>query len=295
VRYTTGAGFRRALETRIKAEAAATGFSPARLRKLTAFDRLLARLLEAAPDRWIAKGGLALNLRFGDRARTTMDLDLARQDSREAALEDLRVSAERDLGDFFTFEVQHGDDHDRDDHQERGERYRVLAYLGGRIFEELRVDVGLGDPLPAVPDLVPGLNFLSFAGLTPIMVPTLPLEEQIAQKVHAYTLVYGHGHRSSREKDLVDIVLISSERSFQSGQMRDALERTFSGRGTHELPNQFPVPPREWERGYRRLAAEVAIEPDMDRGHAAAAAFLDPILGGRAARKAVWNRAGRWT
>jgi len=128
MKYTTGSGFRQALETRIRAEASEARVSPARLRKLVAFDRLLARLLDVAPDRWIAKGGYALNLRFGDRARTTMDLDLARQGSHEAALEDLRLAAAQDVGDFFTFEILHVEDQDH--LKERAERYRVLVSLG---------------------------------------------------------------------------------------------------------------------------------------------------------------------
>ena len=51
--------------------------SLARLRKEVAFDRLLARLLVVAPGRWVLKGGLALDFRFGERARTTRDIDLA--------------------------------------------------------------------------------------------------------------------------------------------------------------------------------------------------------------------------
>lgn len=76
--YTTAAGFRAALEHRLRDIAAQHGQTAlTRQRKLVVFDRLLARLLVAAPDRWIIKGGLALDLRLGDRARTTRDMDLA--------------------------------------------------------------------------------------------------------------------------------------------------------------------------------------------------------------------------
>ena len=49
-----------------------------RLRKLVVFERLLSRLLVVAPERWVLKGGVALDFRFGERARATVGLDLAR-------------------------------------------------------------------------------------------------------------------------------------------------------------------------------------------------------------------------
>ncbi|MBA2520127.1 MAG: hypothetical protein H0V24_10700 [Chloroflexia bacterium] len=53
------------------------GASLSRLRKMVVRDRLLARLLHAAPDRWIVKGGVALDLRLGVLAKSTKDLDVA--------------------------------------------------------------------------------------------------------------------------------------------------------------------------------------------------------------------------
>jgi len=47
----------------------ASGVSLVRLRKSVAFDRLLARLFTVAPDRWVLKGGLALDYRLGTKAR----------------------------------------------------------------------------------------------------------------------------------------------------------------------------------------------------------------------------------
>jgi hypothetical protein len=42
---------------------------------MVAFDRLLARLVQSQPDQWIVQGGMALQLRPGDRARPTKDID----------------------------------------------------------------------------------------------------------------------------------------------------------------------------------------------------------------------------
>ena len=69
--YQTGQAFRRALETRLLTQSTQDGVPLVRLRKMVAFDRFLARLLAAQPDHWLLKGGLALQLRLGRRARTT--------------------------------------------------------------------------------------------------------------------------------------------------------------------------------------------------------------------------------
>ena len=76
MKYATGTDFRRALETRLRTQSQRDGVPLARLRKFVAFDRLLARLLHAEPENWVLKGGLALQLRLGERARTTKDMDV---------------------------------------------------------------------------------------------------------------------------------------------------------------------------------------------------------------------------
>ena len=76
MKYATGADFRRALETRLRTLGQRDNVPLVRLRKLVAFDRLLARLLHTRPEAWVLKGGLALQLRLGRRARTTKDVDV---------------------------------------------------------------------------------------------------------------------------------------------------------------------------------------------------------------------------
>ena len=77
MRYQSATALRQALTQRIANEARTTGVARDRLWRMIAFDRLLARLIAVAPDTWILKGGLALDLRLGSRARTTQDIDLA--------------------------------------------------------------------------------------------------------------------------------------------------------------------------------------------------------------------------
>lgn len=52
MRYSTPGAFRTALEQRLLTAAQQMNVPAVRLRKLVVFDRLMARLLVVAPDRW---------------------------------------------------------------------------------------------------------------------------------------------------------------------------------------------------------------------------------------------------
>jgi hypothetical protein len=216
VRYASPAAFRTALETRLLAHSRATSLSLDRLRKQVVFERLLARLLVAAPNRWVLKGGFALDLRLGARARSTKDIDLARRDDVEHATADLLAVQVIDLEDYFVFVVERTNDF-VDAFEGAAVRYRVTASVAGRRFEHVIVDIGFGDPLPDEPDLLPGPDLLAFAGVESPRVPTIRLEQHAAEKVHAYTRVYGlTRHPSTRVKDLVDLILVSTYGSLQA-------------------------------------------------------------------------------
>jgi hypothetical protein len=284
VRYETAAAFRQALEQRLISRARETDASVVRLRKAVAFDRLLARLAVAAPARWVLKGALALDFRMKERARATKDMDLVRHDNEESATADLIAAQAVDLGDFFVFAIElHGR------FSEEGEgstvRYHVRVELAGRLFEEVLIDIGFSDPLGWAPEMLRGPDLLGFADIEPVEVPALPLEQQVAEKVHAYTRTYGT-LGSSRVKDLVDLVLVKQLMTLDGKRLRAALVGTFEGRRQQPLPSSLPRPSTEWAVPYRRLAGEVGIDPELASAHAEAAALLDPVLAGHA--------TGRW-
>jgi hypothetical protein len=301
MRYASAGAFRRALEDRLNQQGRAAGQQAVRLRKGVVFQRLLARLMAVAPDRWIIlKGGLALDLRLagrtGARPRVTKDMDLARAGGPEEADADVRRAQALDLGDYFELDARRVELPEEDRLAGgAGLRYRVRALLAGRIFEEVLVDVGFAPPA-VQPDVVEAPDLLGFAGLPPVRVPALPAAVHVAEKVHAYTRRYGPGGApSSRPKDLVDLVLLAAHEPFVATELRAALVETFASRGTHPLPDELPPPPGEWDRPYRELAEQVGIPPEFHAGHEQARAFLDPVLGG-AGHAVRWNAAAqRWS
>lgn len=221
-------------------------------------------------------------------------MDLARYDEFDDAVADMRAAQEIDLGDYFSFIVKRTEDLGPEEGA-AAIRFRVAADLAGRRFEQVVVDVGLSGPLPAEPERLALPNLLAFAGLPPFEAPTLPLEQHVAEKFHAYTRSYEGGQRSSRTKDLVDLVLIASTARFEYKPLRTAVEDTFRLRSTHPLPIDVPLPLDNWAVPYERLALSVSINPALATAHRDVAGFLDPVLGETLAPNAQWNSVqSRW-
>jgi len=288
MKYATAAAFRVALEHRLSTYSQQRAIPLVRLRKLVVFDRLLARLMIVAPNRWVLKGAVALNFRAGSQFRTTKDLDISRQDSEELATQDFLAVQALDLDDFFSFAIERTADL-AVVMQGATVRYHVTAQLAGRRFDDVTVDVNFGDPVLAEPDLVSGPNLLSFANISPAKVPILPLEQHVAEKVHAYTRRYAAGNQSTRVKDLIDIVMISSSFVLKAERLQQALTATFDSRNTHKLSTVLPSPPTEWRIAYRRIAVEVGLDPHLETGYEQAKTFLDPLLAGIVTDTKHWS------
>lgn len=283
--YESARALRTALEQRLKNQATEDGSLDAallnRLRRRVTFERFLARLKAVAPEDWVLKGGFALELRLGNLARTTRDIDVDWGLAEDDALELLRRAAAHDLGDFFRFRVEKAEL--PADVEGQGQRWRLIADLDAREFETALVDVGIeGEPLrdPAQLSLPTALDF---AGQRAVEIPVLRLEQHLAEKTHAYTRRYGAERRpSSRVKDLVDIALVATTLALEADDLRAGLVAIFDRRATHPLPEALPAPPTDWRRPWSGFAHELPIPGDLRAGYELGASLIDPVLTGRA-------------
>jgi len=290
MKYREATAFRQALEQRLKDRAGGDGAFLVRNRKRVAFDRLLARLLAVAQGQWLLKGGFALDLRLATRARATKDVDIEWRAEETELLDVLLDAASHDAGDFFEFAIERAGV--PEDRLGGSHRFRVSASLAGRPFEAFLLDVGFrpGDALEA--ETLRTDDFLGFAEIEPVEVQAVPLELQVAEKLHAYTRVYEGGRISTRTKDLVDFALIAELSRLDAAVLRREIDTIFELRGTHPIPASLPAPPTEWAVPFRRLAEEVGVPADLKAGHRDAAALLDPILGDSIGR-GIWDSARR--
>lgn len=278
MKYSSGAAFRQALGDHIRRINLETGMPFDRIRKMIAFDRFLSRLLELKPDRWVIKGGFALQLRIGDRARTTKDIDLLFREEGVDIHESLQVAGFMDLSDWFSFEVP----------PSSGEafgvpgvsRYNIRAILDGRLFEAFHVDVGVGDLMIGSVDFLMSTDLLGFAGLKPTQIPCYPVNQQLADKIHAYTKPRATGD-NTRVKDFVDILLLAELSIVQFDDLVSAIKATFGFEGTHSLPNELPIPPKNWGQTFSRLAQEVGLgDVVLIEAFQRLQEFINPVLNG---------------
>lgn len=284
--YNSGAAFRRALEDRLLAQSRESGLALVRLRKLVAFDRLLARLATAQPEQWFLKGGVALQLRLGSLARTTRDMDLLLVLPHSAVYAALAHAARLELGDWFEFTVAPARGR-LPGIGEGGLRFPVTALLDGRMFENFHVDVGSGDPVVEPADILMMPPLLAFAGIAPATVSCYPLSQHIAEKVHAYVRPHVSGP-NTRVRDLVDLVMIARYCSVDGTMLHEALQATFAARDQEVLPLGLPEPPTEWRIPFKALCTEVGLgDLNLVQAMAQVRAFLEPALTGADTR--IWS------
>ncbi len=169
----------------------------------------------------------------------------------------------------------------------------VTARLDSRPFETFHLDVGWGDPVVEPADQIASPSLLGFAGIEPVVFPCCPLSQHLAEKLHALTLPHVTGV-STRVKDLVDIVLISSQSGHRADRIAAAISATFDARHTHTLPSNLPDPPPSWRLTYQRMAAELFLEnTDVQIAVDRARRFLNPLLEHRA--RGLWDaQSGSW-
>jgi hypothetical protein len=274
--YATPAGFRAAVEATLRERARRLGVPAYIVRRQAALERLIVRLTKVAPDRWALKGGMALETRLGERARVSVDLDADHVHGVEAARADLQRAAVEDLDDHFGFAIA-GSEELREAGVGLAVRYKLESSLSGRPFEPLQVDVSISvpDPWDAQSARRPGL--LSTLGFDPIEVLLVPLERQVAEKLHAYTRTYKSGS-TTRARDLVDLLLVLQHERVDAVSLKAAIRRVFDQRATHTVPERLPPPPRELAVSYRREAERVGLATNLDDVHHLLGAWLDPVL-----------------
>lgn len=267
-RFKTAADFRKSLENRLKNMATEKGENLQRLRRKVAFDRLLARLFSSEEQSFFLKGGYAMELRL-KTARATKDIDLTslkrlkgESDLLSAMiLEELRMLAQQDLGDFFVYRIGEAQ-LDLDNAPYGGARYSVTALLDGKVFVRFQLDVG-ADAVVTRTETMRGADWLGFCGIPSPVFSMISIEQQFAEKLHAYTLPRLE-RPNTRVKDLVDMVLLAKMRSMDFEVLKEALRLVFKVRQTHPLPQKVDAPPQAWEVPYNELAKECALMLSLD-------------------------------
>ncbi|MGH3026492.1 MAG: nucleotidyl transferase AbiEii/AbiGii toxin family protein, partial [Gaiellaceae bacterium] len=288
--YASPAAFRRALTDKLAEMAKTSRWSLAQLQRQIAYDRLLERLY-LVNQGWIVKGATALLARdIG--VRGSLDIDVYREVAREVAEVDLRGAVAVDIGDWFRFEI--GPSRTVAD-AAVATRLPVKAFVGNTAWAEFHVDlVGSDLRMTGTPEDVPPLARVVMPNVDQHGYRAYPLVDHVADKVAAIYERHGESRLpSTRFRDLVDLVAISTSASVEARPQRVALESEF-GRRNIALPEQFDVPDRSlWEAGYRAEAARSILPTarNLDEAIEVFRPFIDPLLVGAA--EGTWSPTSR--
>lgn len=252
------------LERWLEEWAKATGTTGGRMRRQLGV-AVVAGMLDAVRDgagrhRFVMKGGSALELRFGLRARSSKDLDsIFRGITAEAAIE-AEAAVTREWQGFT------------------GTVARVeTVEVPGLSVRPIRFDVRLsyrGDPFATVPmevstpegAAVDGEDMVFVPSLTPVglqgpdVVPCLSLAYQIAQKLHACTDPLDGARPNDRARDLADILLIEE----LAGDQLDLPELAVACVDIFTVRHRQPWPPElivwdHWPDLWARIVDEDAF------------------------------------
>ena len=158
---------------------------------------------------YLAKGGMALEIRFGVRARASRDLDLG------------ILSEGNDLVELFDRVLAIGFDkftlkRPRDSRRlENVETYRLavkVEFMGRPVGT---LDVDLNEASYETPATIEQSGLLMALGLPgPITVPLLDPYLQLAQKLHAGTEPDRPDYTNRRSRDILDVLIMASSPTF---------------------------------------------------------------------------------
>lgn len=199
------------------------------------------------------KGGIAMELRLGDRARSTRDIDLILRGDTDRLADLLDAGLGEPYNGFAFRRRQIGDHPVRPDVKQ----VEVQVVFARKALCTPKLEIAPAETGHETFVALPGAP-LDAVGLDgPELVPVLATPWQIAQKIHAVTERYPTERENPRVRDLVDIQLLEATDP-DIRKVRNACEQVFASRGQHSWPRDVDVPP-SWTAGYEALATTLAL------------------------------------
>ena len=274
--------FRKQLEINLHIYSAKTGESIQRLRRKVAFDRFLARIVTQDPSIFFLKGGYAMELRITN-PRATKDMDLScfkrmnnsKESMSELILQELQTLARIDLNDHFTYRIGQPQS-DIENAPYGGSRHSISVSIDSKPYIEFHLDVS-GDFLIGSIEKIAGTDWLGSFGISAPDIPMISVEQQFAEKIHAYTLP--RECPNTRTKDLIDLILLLQFKNRAPEVFQYALHRVFRARNTHALPIILPPPPASWHEPFAIKATECGISISLQDGFNQVSEFYKILQG----------------
>jgi len=221
---------------------------------------VVAAMLDHARDEnqdpvFVLKGGAAMELRLGLRARATKDYDTAYREAIEGMLERPDEALRHGFGDFLATRTE-----PKPVAGTGAQRLDIKLTYRGRSWATMQLEVAATEGQAGREiDRVAGKPLDSLGIAAPNDVPCVSIRYQIAQKLHACTEVPSDDRENDRFRDLIDHLLLEDlVEEDEWPRVRDACAEVFALRAKHPWPPTVTVFD-SWPNAYRALAAELAF------------------------------------
>lgn len=156
------------------------------------------------------------------------------------------------------------------------------VHIGAQKKSSLHIDLAIDAALTAPVTTMEPASGLPLPRLVSHRYRLYPVVDQIADKVCATMSTY-NGRSSSREKDLIDLVVLAVTQQLSRRSLGVAI--VTEARRRRMKPCTEFVLPREWGRAYAKMANSVPYCADfrtVDEARVLVARFIDPVLDGSA-------------
>ena len=283
--YDTAKALMASVTARAKFAAKARGQQPDLLLRQFEFSRLLARVFASeSAENWVLKGGVAALARVRD-GRMTRDVDLfhqTRQANLDQAVAEFEAAMAIDLGDHFTFRVVDV----RAIPEKTGRvgaagRGLVVSVRSAKSSQNIPIDIVADSVMTGTPD-VAQYESVPVPGIEPPAVRLYPVVDHMADKIAATHTLFGSTRRSTRVRDMADLVLFATHKFVDGADLHRAIATEWAYREFEGDP-QFD-PPEEWRPAYATMVRDLDVinYKTFDTARDLLARFLDPALSGEA-------------
>jgi hypothetical protein len=234
---------------------------------------------EEGQERIAFKGGAALELRFGFRARASNDLDGAYRGEVSEAIGLIDEGVRRGWS-GFTGRTTEGESIMGTGLAVAPVRFRVKLLYKEKDFVTVPMELSPveGHSLDQVEVLPAAMSLAPVQLAEAEAIPFLPIRYQVAQKLHACTEDLGEERPNQRARDLADILLIE-ELALGDEQMsglRDACVEIFELRGKHRWPPTVVAWPG-WDDIWERLVETERLDYSIAEAIARVQDLVDRI------------------